>query len=294
VTDGLDAARAGALSGKVAIVTGGASGIGHAVVCRFLQVGARVVIADIDEERGRALAGECGADARFQRTDVSEPDQISRLIAVAVEEMGDLHIMVNNAGISSPVHKSFLHDDLADFDRVMSVNLLGVMVGTRESARHMAQAGGGSIINISSVGGIQAGGGVMTYRASKAAVLFFTKCAAIEFARYEIRVNCIAPGSIPTPLLAASTTMMSQAEADAYVASAREAMRDARPLPREGTPEDVAEAAVYLAGDHSAYVTGVTLPVDGGTVAGKPIRRRRRPEEVGTAAVNRSSTHMQI
>ncbi len=110
--------------------------------------------------------------------------------------------MVNNAGVSSRMHRSFLDDDLADFQRVMSVNVLGVMAGTRDAARQMATSGGGSIINMSSIGGIQAGGGVMTYRASKAAVIMFTKSAAIELAHYEVRVNAIAPGNIPTPLLA--------------------------------------------------------------------------------------------
>ena len=110
--------------------------------------------------------------------------------------------MVNNAGVSSKMHRSFLDDDLADFQRVMSVNVLGVMAGTRDAARQMATSGGGSIINMSSIGGIQAGGGVMTYRASKAAVIMFTKSAAIELAHYEVRVNAIAPGNIPTPMLA--------------------------------------------------------------------------------------------
>ena len=170
--------------------------------------------------------------------------------------------------------KSFLHDDLADFSRVMSVNLLGIMLGTREAGKHMSTRGGGSIINVSSIGGIQAGGGVMTYRASKAAVLYFTKCAAIELAPYGIRVNCLAPGSIPTPILAASAKQLQRAGPRSVREAARESMRANRPLEREGTPEDVAEAVLYFAGDRSAYVTGTVLPVDGGTVAGTPIRRR--------------------
>ncbi len=123
--------------------------------------------------------------------------------------------MVNNAGISSTLHMAFCDDDLADFQRVMAVNVLGVMAGTRDAARHMSTSGGGSIINVSSIGGIQAGGGVMTYRASKAAVIQFTKSAAIELARYDIRVNCLAPGNIPTPILASSTATMSQKTASA-------------------------------------------------------------------------------
>jgi NAD(P)-dependent dehydrogenase (short-subunit alcohol dehydrogenase family) len=262
------------LAGKVAIVTGGASGLGQATVQKFVAEGARVVIADLDHERGEELAAACGANARFKLVDVAEAGQMTELIATAMNEFGGLHVMVNNAGISSKMHKSFLHDDLADFDRVMSVNLLGIMLGTREAARHMSAAGGGSIVNVSSIGGIQAGGGVMTYRASKAAVLHFTKCAAIELAPYDIRVNCLAPGSIPTPILESSARQMTKEARDAFVKASREAMRANRPLEREGTPEDVAEAALYFASDRSAYVTGTVLPVDGGTVAGTPIRRR--------------------
>ena len=195
-------------------------------------------------------------------------------MAAAVEKFGGLHVMVNNAGISATMHRRFFDDDLADFHRVMAVNVLGVMAGTRDAGRHMAAHGGGSIINISSIGGIQAGGGVMSYRASKAAVIQFTKCAAIELAHYEVRVNSIAPGNIPTPLVAKSAANMDPAEIERFEAKIRQTMRDDRPLKREGTPDDVAEAALYFASDRSRYVTGTVLPVDGGTVAGKVIRRR--------------------
>jgi NAD(P)-dependent dehydrogenase (short-subunit alcohol dehydrogenase family) len=168
-----------------------------------------------------------------------------------------------------------LDDDLADFHRIMGVNVLGVMAGTRDAARHMAANGGGSIINVSSIGGIQAGGGVMTYRASKAAVIQFTKSAAIELAYYDIRVNAIAPGNIPTALVSRSAVDMTPEEIERFEAGIRETMRADRPLKREGTPGDVAEAALYFAGDRSRYVTGTVLPVDGGTSAGKPIRSRK-------------------
>jgi NAD(P)-dependent dehydrogenase (short-subunit alcohol dehydrogenase family) len=264
------------LAGKVAIVTGGASGIGRATVERFVAEGARVVIADVEDDRGEELAAALGPEALFVRTDVSDPDQVGALVAAAVEKFGGLHVMVNNAGVSGTMHRRFLDDDLADFHRVMAVNVLGVMAGTRDAARHMASSGGGSIINLTSIGGIQAGGGVMTYRASKAAVIQFTKSAAIELAYYEIRVNAIAPGNIPTPLLKTSATGMDPAELARYEAGIRQTMRDDRPLKREGTPGDIAEAALYFAGDRSRYVTGTVLPVDGGTVAGKVIRSKRR------------------
>jgi NAD(P)-dependent dehydrogenase (short-subunit alcohol dehydrogenase family) len=262
------------LSGNVAIVTGGASGIGAGIVEKFLAEDARVVIADIERDRGEDFAAALGADAVFRLTDVSDPEQVGALVATAVDTFGGLDVMVNNAGVSSRMHRSFLDDDLADFHRVMSVNVLGVMAGTRDAARHMSTSGGGSIINVSSIGGIQAGGGVMAYRASKAAVIHFTKSAAIELAYYDIRVNTIAPGSIPTPLLASSTSEKDAAQLLRFEQAIREQMRADRPLKREGTPEDVAEAALYLAGDRSRYVTGTVLVVDGGTSAGKAIRRR--------------------
>ena len=264
------------LAGKVAIVTGGASGIGRGMVERFVAEGARVVIADVEEGLGAQLAAALGPDALFRRTDVSDPQQVGALVEAAVEKFGGLHVMVNNAGVSGTMHPRFFDDDLADFHRIMAVNVLGVMAGTRDAARHMAANGGGSIINVSSIGGIQAGGGVMTYRASKAAVIQFTKSAAIELADYEIRVNAIAPGNIPTPLVAKSGTNMDPEKLARFEAKIRQTMRDNRPLKREGTSEDIAEAALYFATDRSRYVTGTVLPVDGGTVAGQVTRSAKR------------------
>lgn len=263
------------LADKVAVVTGAASGLGRGIAQRFAAEGARVVIADVETEGGQALAETLGPNAVFQRTDVSDPEQVSALVATAVQTFGGLHIMVNNAGVSGPLRR-LLDDDFADFHRVMAVNVLGVMTGTRDAARHMAANGGGSIVNLTSIGGIQAGGGVMTYRASKAAVIQFTKSAAIELAYHEIRVNAIAPGNIPTPILASSAGDMDPEELERFEARIRQGMRDDRPLKREGTPDDVAEAALYLAGERSRYVTGIVLPVDGGTVAGKVIRSSKR------------------
>ncbi|OBK93794.1 SDR family NAD(P)-dependent oxidoreductase [Mycobacterium sp. 1165178.9] len=263
------------LDGKVAVITGGASGIGRGLVERFVAEGARVVIADVETDRGEALASSLGSAAVFRQTDVSDPEQVGALVSYAVENLGGLHVMVNNAGISSPLRK-LLDDDLTDFHRVMGVNVLGVMAGTRDAARHMVGHGGGSIINITSIGGIQAGGGVMIYRASKAAVIQFTKAAAIELANHEIRVNAIAPGNIPTPILGKSGAGMDPEQLKQFEARIRETMREDRPLKREGTPDDVAEAALYFATDRSRYVTGTVLPVDGGTVAGKPIRSKKR------------------
>jgi NAD(P)-dependent dehydrogenase (short-subunit alcohol dehydrogenase family) len=263
------------LEGKVAIVTGGAAGLGEGMSRRFAAEGAKVLIADIDGDAGAALAAEIGANALFVEADVSQLDQIGGLVTTAVERFGGLHVMVNNAGVSSTMHRSIFDDDFADFEKVMAVNLRGVMAGTRDAARHMRAAGtGGSIINVTSIGGILAGGGVLTYRASKAAVIQFTKSAAIELAHYEIRVNAIAPGNIRTGIVRKAASGEDLETLQEFEAKIRETMRNDRPLKREGTAEDVAEAALYFATDRSRYVTGTVLPVDGGTVAGKVIARK--------------------
>ncbi|MDA2893671.1 SDR family oxidoreductase [Mycolicibacterium sp. BiH015] len=272
------------LAGKVAIVTGGASGIGRGIAERFAAEGAHVVVADVRDDLGERLVDQLdstGAKVVYRHTDVGEQTQVAELVEAAVSTFGGLHVMVNNAGISSLLRKGLFHEDFEEFDRVMRVNLLGLMAGTRDAARHMADNGGGSIINLGSIGGIQAGGGVSTYRASKAAIIHFTKCAAIELAHYDVRVNCLAPGNIPTPILATSATDEDRERLERFEARIRQQMRDDRPLKREGTADDVAEAALYLATDRSRYVTGIVLPVDGGTVAGKVIVRKPRENPDG-------------
>ena len=272
------------LEGKVAIVTGGAAGIGKGIVERFVAEGAKVMIADVQRDLGEALAADVGANAIFHYADVGDQAQVGQLVDATVEEFGGLHVMVNNAGVGSPLKKGLFDEDFDEFDRVMRINVLGVLAGTRDAGRHMAGAGGGSIINISSIGGIQPGGGVTTYRASKAAVIHFTKSAAIELARYDVRVNCIAPGNIPTAILKKSATDEDRERLEAFEARIRQQMRDDRPLQREGTPDDVAEAVLYFATDRSRYVTGTVLPVDGGTVAGKVIPRRPKTVAESTEA----------
>jgi NAD(P)-dependent dehydrogenase (short-subunit alcohol dehydrogenase family) len=266
------------LAGKVTIVTGGASGLGEGLARRFAAEGAKVLIGDVDAESGAALADDIGANAVFVEADVSDVEQVSGLVSTAVDRFGGLHVMVNNAGVSGTMHRRFLDDDLADFNKVMAVNVLAVMAGTRDAARHMSQHGGGSIINLTSIGGIQAGGGVMTYRASKAAVIQFTKSAAIELAHYEIRVNAIAPGNIRTAIVRKSAAGEDLEKLEQFEAKIREQMRNDRPLKREGTMEDVAEAALYFATDRSRYVTGTVLPIDGGTSAGKVVVRKPKAD----------------
>ena len=161
--------------------------------------------------------------------------------------------MCNNAGAGGSL-QPFLDDDFADFQRVMAVNILGVMLGTQRAARHMRDNGGGVVLNTTSIGGINAGSGVSAYRASKAAVIHLTRCNAVELAAHGVRVNCIAPAHIPTAINAAFDQGT--------------IVRAMQPLQRVGAPEDVAAAACFLASDRAAQITGVVLPVDGGTTAG--------------------------
>lgn len=246
----------GELAGKVAIVTGGAGGIGRGIVDRFVEEGAEVVIADLDTDAGKAAATELGDSVAFTRTDVGEADEVQQAVDFAVERFGGLHVMVNNAGISGP-RRRFLDDELSNFEDQMRVNLLGVIVGCQRAGRHMAEHGGGSIINTTSIGGINAGGGLITYRATKAAVVHMTQCIAIDLAPYDIRVNCVAPAHIPTNINASL-------DQSAIV-------QRMQPLQRIGSPKDVGNAMVFLASDRAAQITGIVLPVDGGTTAGPPM-----------------------
>ena len=259
------------LAGKVAVVTGGASGIGRATVELFVREGAQVVIADLDEARGEALAASLGGRALFKRTDVANADEVQALVDFAVERCGGLHVMFNNAGISCAPFPRFLDDELADFHRVMGVNLLGVMLGSQRAARHMARHGGGSIINNASIAARIAGFAMLTYRASKAGVVHFSKSIAIDLAEYGIRVNCLLPGHIVTELSAFNVAGSSPEVAARVQRALDPVWLSNQPLKRRGKPEDVAQAALFLASDRSAQLTGVVLPVDGGITAGDPV-----------------------
>ena len=241
------------LQDKVAIVTGGANGIGRAIVEAFVHEGAQVVIADVDGDAGEALAAALGEQVAFVRADVSNVDDVQAAVDAAVDRFGALDVMVNNAGIASSFRR-FMDDDLRDFDRVMAVDLYGVMVGTQRAVRRMGE--GGSVVNITSIAGISPGIGLSTYRAAKAGVIHFSRSAAIEVAERGVRVNVIAPANIATAINATFDTASIVARI--------------QPLQRLGQPQDVANAAVYLASDRSAQVTGVVLAVDGGTTTGPP------------------------
>jgi NAD(P)-dependent dehydrogenase (short-subunit alcohol dehydrogenase family) len=202
---------------------------------------------------------DLGEAAAFTQTDVSDIDQVQALVDFAVERFGGLDIMFNNAGIGSPL-KGFLSDDLSDFSRIMGVNVLGVIAGTQRAARYMKDHGGGVIINNASIAAINAGTGMISYRTSKAAIAHATKCMAIDLAPYSIRVNCITPAHIRTGI-----TNYDMGPVLKYM----------QPLERQALPEDVANAVVFLASDRAAQITGIVMPIDGGTTAGTPVAQSR-------------------
>ena len=217
------------------------------------------MIGDIDADRGREIATHIGDASAFRQSDVSDLDQVQALVDFAVDHFGGLDIMFNNAGIGSPL-KRFLPDDLEDFSRIMSVNLFGVIAGAQQAARYMRDHGGGCIINNASIAAINAGAGMISYRASKAAVAHVTKCLAIDLAPYGIRVNCLTPTHIRTGI---TTYEMAPV------------LRYMQPLEREAKPEDVANAVVFLASERAAQVTGIVFPIDGGTTAGPPYAQTK-------------------
>ena len=259
------------LAGKVAIVTGGASGIGRATAELFVAEGAQVVIADVDAGNGEELAARLGAAAVFRRTDVANPDDLRALVDFAIERFGGLHIMFNNAGVSGAMHPRFLDDDFKDFERVVGINLLSVMVGSQAAGRHMARHGGGVIINNASIAGVLPGQALMTYRATKSAVIHLSKCIAIDLAEYGIRVIALAPGHIRTPLTSFAPPGISAEVADRVRVAVGAAFDSNQPLKRTGRPEDVAQTVLFMASDRAAQITGVALPVDGGITAGDPV-----------------------
>jgi NAD(P)-dependent dehydrogenase (short-subunit alcohol dehydrogenase family) len=259
------------LAGKVAIITGGASGIGRATVELFVKEGAKVVLADVDKVQGEALAAQLGSAAAFKYTDVSNAEQVRELVEFAVGKFGGLHVMFNNAGVSGAMHSHFLEDDLKDFQVVVGINLFGAMVGSQCAGKHMARNGGGVIINNASIAGLLSGHALVSYRATKSAVVAFSKSIAIDLAEYGIRVNCLAPGHIRTPLTSFAPPGTSE-EMAARVKVAVDAVFDSnQPLKRQGRPEDVANAVLFLASEKSAQITGIVMPIDGGITAGDPV-----------------------
>ncbi len=244
------------LKGKVAIVTGGASGMGRSEATIFAREGARVVVADILEKEGQEVAKSIGDAARFVKLDVtSEPDW-QAAVAAAEREFGRLDILVNNAGISGTYTSDLASTEA--WDRPMDINAKGVFLGMKHALPALKRAGGGAIVNISSISGFTGQLGVhMAYNASKGAVRLMTKTAAVQWARDNIRVNSVHPGFLP-----AMRTSVGSANPE-WRAKALAAV----PMRREGKVEEVAHAVLFLASDEASYITGTELVVDGGFLA---------------------------
>ena len=247
------------LEGKVAIISGGARGMGAAEAKLFAREGAKVIICDVLENEGRqteAEINEVGGDAVFVKLDVTSQDEWENAVNTAIERFGKLDILVNNAGI---IVQSTIEDMTVElWDKVMDVNAKGVFLGTKTAIPHMKEAGGGSIVNISSISGIVGQDNVNAgYNASKGAVRIFTKAAAVQYAKENIRGNSIHPGPIATPM-----TAEGRADPERVALTA-----ERTPLGRYGEPEEVANAVLFLASDEASYVTGSEIVVDGGYTA---------------------------
>lgn len=237
-------------SGKVVLVTGAAGGLGAALVHLFVAEGAQVVIADVLEEPGRALATELGVQTLFQRLDVTCPQSWEAAVAAAVHHFGRLDVLINNAGIlRMGAMEQFSFED---YQAVIGVNQTGCWLGMKAALAPMRQAGG-AIVNISSTGGLSGIGGFSAYVGSKFAVRGMTKCIALEYGRYGIRVNSVHPGGM--------ATAMDPSEDNSSYAG--------QPIPRPGQPEEVAQLVAFLASERASYCTGAEYVADGGLLAGK-------------------------
>ncbi|RJL31713.1 SDR family NAD(P)-dependent oxidoreductase [Bailinhaonella thermotolerans] len=245
------------LAGKVAIVTGGGSGIGRATALLFAREGAKVVVADIDADGAAATAAEIGADGLAVPADVSDPADCERVVKSAVDGFGRLDVLFNNAGI---IRRTTVLDlDAGEWDRVMAVNVRSVFLMCKYAIPAMTE--GGSIVNTGSGWGLKGGGNAISYCASKAAVVNMTRALAIDHARDGIRVNSVNPGDTDTPMLREEARQLREDWA-AFAADAAD-----RPMGRAGSPEEIAQAVLFLASDASSYVTGSALVVDGGGLA---------------------------
>jgi 3alpha(or 20beta)-hydroxysteroid dehydrogenase len=244
----------GRLDGKVAIITGGARGQGAAEARLFAAEGARVVIGDVLDDMGAAVADELGSDvAAYTHLDVTDEDQWAAAVALTEDRFGPVTVLVNNAGILmfQAIHRT----ERADFERILQVNLTGVFLGIKAVTPSMARAGGGSIVNISSTAGLTGLPYLGAYVASKWAVRGLTKSAAIDLGSKGIRVNSVHPGGIDTPMIEGTD---------------RDAPYYKRlPVPRMGSPDEAARAVLFLASDDASYTTGAELTVDGGATAGE-------------------------
>jgi NAD(P)-dependent dehydrogenase (short-subunit alcohol dehydrogenase family) len=253
----------GSLTGKRALITGGASGIGRATALLFAQEGAAVSVVDLDAEGGRKVIGEiqrAGGRAIFVRADVSSEEDCREAVRRTVSALNGLDILFNNAGIVR--RGSIMEVSEQEWDQVMAVNVRSAFLLSKYAIPVMARAGGGVIVNAASGWGLVGGPRAAAYCASKGAIVSLTKSMAIDHGPENIRVNCVCPGDTDTPMLRDEARQLGQSE-KLFLQEAAQ-----RPLGRIGTPEEVAQAVLYLASDASSYVTGTALIVDGGGLAG--------------------------
>lgn len=258
----------GVLEGKVAIVTGGTSGIGARTVERFVEEGAKVVIAGRRREEGEALAKRLGREASFIRTDVAQEGEIKAMVEHALGKFGRLDCLFNNAG--NPGRMTGIAEvEMEHYDAIMNTHVRGVVLGMKHAAPAMTRQGSGSIINTGSIGGLRAGTSPHIYATAKAAVIHLTRCVAIELAEKGIRVNSISPGAIVTGIFGKGAGV-ADTESDRTAAALKDGFARAQPLPRAGLPDDIAQAAMFLASDAASFITGHDLVVDGGNILGRP------------------------
>lgn len=256
----------GRLNGKVAVVTGGCSGIGLGTVERFVEEGARVLVGDIDDRAGAALAARFQGEVAYRHCDVMDEAQIKALMDGAVEAFGSLDVLFNNAGAGgSPLRLEEMTGE--GWDRTQNLLLRSVALGMRYAIPHMKARGGGAVVNTASIAGTAAGYGPIAYSVAKAGVIHLTRVAAAELARDGIRVNAICPGLILTNIFTPSD-MVPDAMAQMIKQSMAQTAPDSQPIPKPGLPVDIANAAVFFASDESAFVTGTHLMVDGGLFVG--------------------------
>ena len=255
------------LSGKTAVVTGAASGIGRATALRFAAEGAQVVAADIDEAGGNALADESNRRIRFHRTDVTSAEDIAALMDFAAAESGGIDVLFNNAGAGGA--KENIAEIAPDgWDRTMDLLLRSVAFGIRYAVPHMQTRRGASIINTASVAALRSGYAPTAYSVAKAGVLHLSKIAAADLAQFGIRVNAVLPGFINTNIFTSSVGLTGDTAAQAKALIAQMSS-NAQPVRRSGTPDDIAGAVLYLASDDASFVTGTSILVDGGLTIGE-------------------------
>ncbi len=260
------------LDGKVAVITGATSGIGARTAGIFVAAGARVVIAGRRRDKGEALAAALGNAASFVRTDVCVETEVAAMIEHAVQRFGRIDCLFNNAGSLPPV-SDIASVAMADFDAAIALHVRSALAGMKHAAPIMIRQRSGSIINMSSIVGIRAGIGDITYSTVKAAVLHLTRCAAVELGEHGIRVNSVSPGRVVTGIFGKAFGLEDDAAdvgADAVRAALREILPHEQPLPRIGTADDVAQTVLFLASDYSSFINGHDLVVDGGAMAGLP------------------------